>query len=67
MSKGEHEASDIEEIGAAIKGAKRYFLQNFRSGNMLDPSFEGRPFTASELEELLAVAKKHVPDSRIRN
>lgn len=37
--KGEHTAEDIEEIARALAGARRHFLQNYRSENVLDITF----------------------------
>ena len=60
-----HEAADFEAIGAWIAGARRYFLQAFTDrdtvpfGNLHAPS-------AEKLREYLAIARRYVPDSRLR-
>ena len=60
-----HEAADFEAIGAWIAGARRYFLQAFTDrdtvpfGNLHAPS-------AQRLGEYLAIARRYVPDSRVR-
>lgn len=39
VAKGEHTAEDIGEIARSLAGARRYFLQNYRPGNVLDGEF----------------------------
>lgn len=39
VAKGEHTADDIAKIALSLKGARRYFLQNYRPGHVLDESF----------------------------
>ena len=59
-----HDVESITRIGEWIKGAKRYFLQNFvNSGNLI-----GKASGVDEqiLYEMLAAAKKFVPDAQIR-
>ena len=60
-----HEIDDIEKIAEFIKGAPRYFLQNFvDSGNLI-----GNNLHAHEKETLLkmqTVSKKHIPNTEIR-
>ena len=64
------DAKDIEEISRDIKGCKRYILQKFDVNikkKTLDPAFSGlKPFTDEELETLLTVARKKVPNTTIR-
>lgn len=66
VAKGEHTAEDIGEIARAISGARRYFLQNYRPGNVLDPGFRGSPFEGSELERFAETARQHVREVRVR-
>ena len=60
-----HEARDFEEIGQMIRGAKRYFLQQFTDrdsvpfGNLTAPD-------AAQMEAFAAVAGKYVPDTQLR-
>ena len=68
-----HEASDFEEIGAMIRGAKHYFLQSFTdrdtvpyegfhapsTGEMLEFAGIVRPF----VEEVRLRGVENVPDS----
>ncbi len=37
--KGVHTPEDIENITQSISGARHYYLQNYRSGNTLNPNF----------------------------
>ena len=65
-----HHQKDIEEISRDIKGCKRYILQKFDVNvkkRTLDPAFSGlKPFTDEEMETLLTVARKKVPNTTIR-
>ncbi|MBO4594865.1 MAG: hypothetical protein J5697_04105 [Clostridia bacterium] len=61
-----HKDKNIEKIGEWIKGAKRYFLQKFKSGdNCLAPAglSEVPKDTAENFIELL---KKDVPSAKLR-
>ncbi len=59
---------DIEDITSLIKGAKRYYLQQFRADNpTLDPSYMRIvPYPKEKLEEFLNVAQEHVTSVGIR-
>lgn len=60
-----HTPEDMEIIGNIIKGAKRYFLQNFvDSGDVLCENMH--PLTENELEKMLQIAKKYVPNTICR-
>lgn len=60
-----HTKESIEELCNWIKGAKKYFLQGFvNSGLLLDGSCEG--FKKEEMQELLSVAKKIIPEAALR-
>lgn len=48
-AEGVHTAQDVTELAGALRGAKRFFLQNFRTGVTLDPAFAGAPFTPDAL------------------
>ena len=65
-----HHESDIEEISCEIKGCKKYVLQRFDVSvkkKTLDPTFNGlKSFTDEEMETLLTVARKKVPNTTIR-
>jgi pyruvate formate lyase activating enzyme len=64
---GLHEKEDILEIAKSIKGAKKYFIQNFVAQNTLDPEFmKIKSFPKNKLEEFAKIAKPHVLDVKIR-
>ena len=60
-----HEAADFEKMGKLIAGAKRYYLQSFTDrdtvpfGNLHAPAKE-------LLGQYAEIAKKYVPDTRLR-
>ena len=60
-----HTISDIEAASAWIRGAKRYFLQNFvDSGKLLCPGLSG--VSAEEMEEMAEAARKNVATVALR-
>ncbi len=65
VTKQFHSVESMEEAARFIKGAKRYFLQNFvDSGNLIGSGITGQ--SKEEMEKMLAVVKKYVPDSHLR-
>lgn len=63
--KGHHTPADMEEIGAWLKGAPRYFLQAYAdSGDILVPGQEG--LSKEEMEELLKTVQKYLPHAALR-
>jgi pyruvate formate lyase activating enzyme len=62
-----HDQESIEELARYIKGAKRYTLQGFRSGNVYDAGLEkAESFSRAELGELKSIAGKYVDNVQIR-
>ena len=60
-----HTADDIDTIGQWIRGAKRYFLQNFEdSGNLICGSFNG--FSEEEIRVLSRRAAQYVEHIGVR-
>ena len=60
-----HETDDFEKIGAWIKGAKAYFLQNFvNSGELIDSSVTG--VSPEEMNGFLAFVRKYIPGAQLR-
>ena len=60
-----HTFEDISAIGSWIRGAKRYFLQNFEdSGNLIRGGFHG--FTEDEIRDLARAAAPHVEHIGVR-
>ena len=54
-------------MAAMIKGAKKYYIQNFRSGKTIDETLDSsNSFTEKELKLILLEAKKYVRNSYIR-
>lgn len=62
-----HNIREIAKIAAQIKGADKYFIQNFRPLNTLAADLrESRTFAPSELSEFKLEAEKHLNDVQIR-
>lgn len=66
VARGEHTADDIAKIALSLKGARRYFLQNYRPGHVLDEKFRGSSFEMRELAEFVEKAAEFVTEVRIR-
>jgi pyruvate formate lyase activating enzyme len=65
--RGLHKIEDAHSIGEMIKGAKNYYIQNFRKGKTIDPKLSGRnSFTDKELNEIKEIMSKYVQDVTIR-
>ncbi|MBP9779240.1 anaerobic ribonucleoside-triphosphate reductase activating protein [Candidatus Gracilibacteria bacterium] len=64
--KGVHGEESIHEMASYIAGAKRYFLQSYRSGITLDPDFSGDSFSGDELENLRKIALQYVKECEVR-
>ena len=65
VTKQFHTEKSMEEAARFIRGAKRYFLQNFvDSGNLIGSGITGQ--SKEKMEKLLSVVKKYVPDSCLR-
>ena len=67
---GFHTPKDIEQIAKyAIKGAKRYVIQNFHPcETLIDPHLESiKPFSSAELEAFADAARPYVNEVRCRN
>ena len=63
-----HQTESIDRICQAIKGCKKYTLQNFKSEvDTIDPKFKTlQPFSAAQMEAFLQAAKRTVPNARLR-
>ena len=62
-----HTKQNIWNIAKYLSRTKKYFLQNFRTWNNLNPEFKWESFTKRELEELQSEAKKYISSVWIRN
>lgn len=61
-----HTTWDIETIAKTIRWAKRYFLQSFRSGDTLDPNFNGYTPERILLSEMRQRAEHFVKECNVR-
>ena len=65
---GWHDEKEIEKIAKTIQGADRYYLQNFKAVNTLDPVLKGRrSFSSTELQSFKEAAEKYLRVVKIRN
>ena len=63
--KGLHEEMDVYGIGKMIKGAKKYFLQNYRANELIS-DLPYSSFEKEELDKFLEIIKKYVENAFIR-
>ncbi len=64
---GIHTKESVEGIGELIKGAKRYYIQNFRDGKCIDESLNiDNSFLEKELKVFKKIMKKYIKDVYIR-
>jgi len=63
-----HQAEDVERICQAVKGCRKYALQNYKSDvETIDPRFQDlKPFSTAEMEAFFQAAKKIVPHTILR-
>jgi pyruvate formate lyase activating enzyme len=62
-----HTREILEAMCETMKGTKRLYLQTFRNGITLDPSFKGfHSFSLDEMEEITTLFRKNVPEVFIR-
>ncbi len=62
-----HSLETIEKIAKLIKGANKYYLQNFRNTKTLNKDFQNDlGLTEQELEKMKNIALKYVKDCQIR-
>ncbi len=65
--KGLHKVADAHDIGKMIKGAKKYYIQNFRKGKTIDPNLDSKnSFTDKELKEIKDITSRYVKNVKIR-
>jgi len=57
---------DFEGIGNLIKGAKKFYIQNFVASKQIDPNIKFEPFSDQDLEQSLKTIKKYVKNAKIR-
>jgi pyruvate formate lyase activating enzyme len=61
-----HTEDDIREMTSYIKGAKKYYLQNYRDSITLDPSFVWGSFHENYLKKFQEIAMESVKECKIR-
>jgi pyruvate formate lyase activating enzyme len=61
-----HETKDFEELGRLIKGAKRYYIQNFVRSKHVDDTIGLSPLSDDELAKALKIMQKYVEKAEIR-
>jgi len=65
---GIHTTEDILAIANHIKGAKKYYLQNFAASEALDPAYRKiQPYEKNDLEEMRDLAGKLVKECMVRS
>ena len=58
---------DFENIGKTLKGAKRYYLQKFKSDITLNPDFsKEQTYTDIEFEKIQSILKSYIDEVLIR-
>jgi len=64
-----HHEEDIERICHAIKGCRKYALQDFKSNvETINPEFQDlKPFSKNQMETFLQAARKNVPNTILRS
>ena len=64
---GLHEKEDFENIGAWLKGAKKFFIQQFRNKTCLDKSFEKvKAFSKEKLNRFKEILEKYGDEVNLR-
>lgn len=62
-----HKPEDIEKIARALAGAKRYYIQNFKSIKVYDEKLKGtRSFTEAEMLEFKKAAQQYIDNVGVR-
>jgi pyruvate formate lyase activating enzyme len=61
-----HEVKDFKEIGEMIKGAKRYFIQNFQQSKHINEHEKYSPFSDEEIAEAEKIMGEYIKESRLR-
>lgn len=61
-----HEMADFAKMGQMIKGAKRYFIQNYQKSKQIDENAIYFPFPDEELEEAKKIMAEYVREVGLR-
>lgn len=57
---------DLEDVGKLIKGVKKLYLQQFRTGNLLDKDFNPSPYTFEQIYLFKEILSHYVDDVELR-
>jgi pyruvate formate lyase activating enzyme len=61
-----HTKEDVEAMAKMVKGGRKFYLQQFRPKNTIDPKMEKeKPFGEKEMNEFRELCRKHV-DTEVR-
>jgi pyruvate formate lyase activating enzyme len=61
-----HTKEDVGTMARMVKGGRKFYLQQFRPRNTIDPEMgKERPFSKEEMKELRDLCRKHV-DTEVR-
>jgi len=66
VAKPIHHPNDFLEIGKLVKGAKRFYIQNFVKSKQIDSQSTFAPFDRSELMRAASIMKTYLSDCIIR-
>ena len=61
-----HKVEDFKEIGKMIKGAKRYFIQNFVKSKHVNSDLSFKPFSDKELDQAKNIVSKYCSQVELR-
>lgn len=57
---------DLKEVGDLVKGAKRFYLQQFRQGNNLDKNFNPEPYSFEQIHLFKEILSHYVDNVELR-
>ncbi|MCX6799670.1 MAG: hypothetical protein NT091_00795, partial [Candidatus Falkowbacteria bacterium] len=65
---GLHKKEDFHDIGELIKGARVWYIQNFRNtANLVNNAFQKEiPFSENELTEIIKICNLYILNSKLR-
>jgi pyruvate formate lyase activating enzyme len=57
---------DLKEVGELVKGAKKFYLQQFRQGDNLDKEFNPTPYTFEQIDLFKEILSHYVEKVELR-
>ena len=68
INKQQHPSEVVEKMAQLVKGAKRYYLQQFRptEQKLIDPNFIAQGYTEKEMNELVKLCTPYVEECGVR-